>query len=189
MVLYYKATVYFPENFKQIDLNSEKEPNIDYDTVSFIRNDCLIYAEIKPWVIPHELSDNKYVQSEIIKPTIEKVVADIQTVENLFDELRKHEECLCYAKDIGIPLFFKVYNLMEKRKCDPFKKLITLKNVPRRLLKKEYQDLVGIAEFVDQEEGKVPHVQGLNLRDAVEKALTIYNMAERLKEIYFVNLF
>ena len=55
--------------------------------------------------------------------------------------------------------------------------------MPPELVRDDYIPYSELAGFVGQEKQKIPYVEGTTLGEAVERALTIYKMADMLKNI------
>ncbi len=194
MLWYNQATIYFPEWSERFEPSKEFEEEIgkiNGNIVSFTRNGCFVEAQISPHNIPYNLSSDTKIQEEIVKPAIELVTNDIETIEDLFDDLReivregKLQENLFYKKETFCGEWFRVYDYMGSRNGNPFRKLQQFKGLPSKILKSKYVELPILAESVHQPEqkGQAAYVECISLRKAVEKALTIYQMADKLQEI------
>lgn len=189
---YTKATIYLPEWYKRYNQKLKaNEGTLEGWGLSFTRGDYCIHAEIWPYSIPIEFSNNPEIKTKILIPSIEAVVADIKPIEDLLKEFRsfvkagKLQENLFYEKEPVLGESFKFYDYMGSRNGEPFKKLIKFKGIPDQLLKKKYQEFPKLANSICQENGNVPYIQGKTLRESAERALRIYQLSEKLKKINF----
>ena len=192
VILYSSATLFFPEWYKRKDHPTwkfEEDPgSIHGSNVRFTRNNYTVEAKIYPYNIPHIFSDIPEVQRDIVQPAVKIVTADIETVEVLFEDLRALmkqgivQEILYYEKGIADD-GFKVYDYScSERMFEKLKALWDLGN-RKSLVKEDLHDLISMGEPIGQEGDKVPYVEGDSLKEALERALAIYRLKDRIKEI------
>lgn len=189
---YIQAILNFPGTIREEIL--PRRPSVIYDKVRFVRNEFCIEAIIQPYFLLHDLPENTQVQKEVIEPTLKLVSTDLATVDDLLPTLeslaraRIVQDSLIYNRETEGKKF-KVYDYSGTFSGSVdhddrlFARMLLFRGVNKRVVAAENRDLVDMAEYVSQDVGKIPHVEGLTLREAVERAISIYNLAERLRKI------
>jgi len=186
---YTGASVVFPEYFGKKELKVEKGKFDLNNQVTFTHGNMEIEASLKPFYLPGELpKTKKEIQSEIIQPTKDVVLQDIEPCEELIQKLYelakegKHQYDFYFEKtDTGE---FRLFDYCLPIEDQATKKLLALKIVPKdalKWLKPEYEQLAKLAKNVRQEKDTT-YVVGSNLKEAFERALEIYGMAEQIRE-------
>jgi len=204
-ISYTEATVDFPESGwreRRPELRFRKnEIKFENGKIYFIRNNCLIQARVfPPCNVPLGLSRDRTIKTEIVKPALESVVKDLETVDDLFEKLRTLEipdrvgrlqYDFFYERDPSgftpSGFTFRVYDYFSYNDtgAKPFEILKKFNSLPEILLKDEYKTFYRISSFIEQEESRVPYIKESTLRGATEKALMIYGWAEELRKLTF----
>ena len=171
-------------------------PSVSFDTVKFTRNRCYVRARIQPYYLPPDLSENTEVQRTVIKPIVKLVSADLATIDDLLPIL----DSLSHNAIMHGTLFydrapeggaFRVYDQTNfqyyraaERNDRLFGRVLLFKGVDESIIAPANRDLVDKAQNVGQDADKVPHVEGKTLREAFERAISIYQAADRLRKIH-----
>ncbi len=194
-VCYESATVYFPEWYKKASwpvMPSEEKPSISGRTISFSRKGLGITAELFLTSIPKKFSSNPEIQREIVRPAVALVSADLKTIDDLLPVFRNlamngvTQAQIYYTCD-QLAGSFRVYDYSRQPiERLPFERLRALKSVPLVLVKKQFRDLLELAQHVgkpNQDATTLPYVKGNSLREAAERALQIYGWQARLAKL------
>lgn len=159
--------------------------------ISFLRNGYLIRTCLQNYKIPEDLCGDTEIQGRIVKPIIDKVTNDLEKIEDLLPELRKlHND----SKITGVLSYnkgeydqrFKIHDSSYRKEVGLFEKTAKLKGLPKDLLKKDFENLPEIARWI-----AIDRFFGLedicvfdgDFEEAIKKALIIYNLSEKLKDI------
>ncbi len=194
---YYKSvTVEFPEWYaKPFAFPFKKEAGaISGDNVTFTRGKTRFVVKIWPHSIPRQFSDNTAIQDLIVRPAIEMVLADMNTINDLVPKFRrlaraeKMQAQLFYERETISGDWYRVfdYSLSPKALGDrhSFEALLPLKSQNpdkvAKLIMPEHRSLFELVQHVDKEEDHIAYVKGKTLREAAERALQIYRLAPRL---------
>jgi len=198
---YNTATITFPEFFERNpDSLATEEVRVGIsmqggNTINFKWGEYSVSARMAPYNLPEFLWDNERVQMDLLEPVKALVVADLATIDDLLLELReltragKVQDSLYYRRDANLlqdPEWFRVFDYMGSRDGEPFQRMTKLQGIPKVTVREIYRDLHPIAPFVKKPEsagGSVHYVEGNTLKEAVQRALTIYKAADQLKRI------
>lgn len=178
------------------------------DVVTFVRNGSCVEARVKPFYLPTEQAEicsrNPAVQAEVIVPTIQLVSADLATIDSLLPQLQS-----LYRSNVIMSLLefshhpdlspqdsdskYRVYDFSNYsngfRLFDRLKHLVdpdyflSKKEVPLPVM-----DLAALvnSELRDPSLPSLRYVSGPTLKEAVEKAINIYESAGILEVLEFV---
>ncbi len=189
---YHQATLNFPGSISKEILPSK--PYVSFNKVTFIRNEFHIEARIHPYFLPYNLSENPLVQREVIEPAVKLVSTDLETLDKVLpvlEDLAKKgivQNSLIYDREPKGEKF-KIYDYSQtfpesyEREDRLFSRILLFKGQNKRIVATENRDLVDLAQYVSQDTEKYPAVEGKTLREAVDRAISIYNLAERLRKI------
>jgi hypothetical protein len=185
---YTSAMVQFPEWVKKArTLNRSEMPLIiNGNELRFMYGDFLVEARISPHNIPNGLSQSDIIQSEIIKPSIGLITADLKTIEGSLDTLRE------LAKDgvMQSTLHYRNYSLY----CDVIDYSISPTDLFLRLhlLKDQYsgevanisKDLLEVPLINSEPIVTSSFIRKSKLSVAVEKAITVYRSSKAINDLY-----
>ncbi len=202
MITYTMANLCFPRSTKESEEFMSTKPEIVSNKIRFARNGYHVEALIDPFNLPSKMSRIRQVQREIIKPAVSLVSADLETIDDMLPELKRLAEAdiihdsLHYGCGVsdekyeGGPIkIFKVYDYSIPFPTHDglgnklFSRVLWYKGVNERIIPPENRDLIGLAAYVNQENKKLAHVEGNTLRQAVERAVEIYSLSDRLRKL------
>ena len=184
---YTSASIFFPREWGESRLYYEP-PSFVVTRLRFMYKDLGIEAVLQPFHLPAGLTNSPEIDKPIIQPGIELVLADVKPAEGLLNELKTLaaqmvvEEQMAYERSPQ-GNSFRVYDWSRGRTDKPMSTLLLFKGQRSSFLQEGYRDLPAIARDVYQERNKVPHVVGETLQEALQRAIVIYKMNDRLKQI------
>lgn len=197
------VTINFPK-IAPPEYSSFLSPN----RLSFTEEGYPIRAEVTPLSIPQVITDSKPAYEEIMRligvPIIDEVKSEVFSAIDLIKELdekfvqeRLHQKDLFYKKKVdGDNAIVKLYeyhkhsSTREEEFPYLFQKLINLKKINDGLLNPKYVGLHELANALSfgREGHEIPFIQGPTLRQALEKALKVYYLADEIKNVPFNNI-
>lgn len=129
------------------------------------------------------------IKQEFVPQLVECVKNDLNQLYSLMPSLEglvnkgNAPRLLMYSIDDETEGKFKVYDVMNDPNGNTFPTLYQIKQVPKNLLNPRYLDLLPVAANVGKRDEGLAYVQGENLGIAVERAIRIYELANRLRGI------
>jgi hypothetical protein len=161
--------------------------------VHFMRNGLMVDVVTYPYNIPSALSRNIIVKQEIIEPVRESVGINIRTIEyRLIPKLKELNrrgiinDVLRYDIE-GFGREFKIYDASGWNNR-LFQRVLECEN--RQIIPVGLEECVKLARFIktmdmgrDSNEGYYGFIEGDTLKEAVERAITIYSNSEALKKV------
>ena len=179
---YESATVAMPGTLALT--KTDRGPKAVGSSVRFMRNDFYISVNI-----PTGIFESVQIKGDFVQPLADLVSADLETIDALlssFEVLSENGSApkeLMYCRNPQNNSPYKVFDNHSTPPGQVMDILLAIKNTDKRVLNPAYADLLSMAANVSQEEKKLVHVQGNNLNEAVGRAIAIYNLADRLRNI------
>ena len=185
---YDKGRIWFPQDPLKIDLNFFVPPRVYVDELRFKHDDLGIAVRIHPYYLPIGLESGQAIDKQIIEPSIDLVVRDLEPAVKLFEQLRElarsgiTPDSMKYERSPSGDNF-KVFDFSARHQGRPFGALLRIQKSDQLSLQHEYIDSIPVAGIVHQDPRKVAHVEGKTLKDAIERVISMYNIDHRLKDV------
>jgi hypothetical protein len=179
---YESVTLSLPGTLKETPL--DKEILAVGSSVRFCIFDCHISAYVNPGV----QFKNAELKQEYAQPIAQLVTRDLSTIDDLLPKLtelcsqRIAPDQLMYSKEPE-GRWFRVYDCTSTPPGRVFPTMLALRETDRRFLNPALKDLANFPAKLGREEGKIEHVEGNSLRVALNSAIEIYKIAERVRSL------
>jgi hypothetical protein len=177
---YVSATINLPGSITEPLMT--KIPYSVGNSVRFEFNRCNVSAHVGTGIFKEvEIHEN------YLHPLVDLVTRDLKTIEDLLPQLtelykqRKAPEQLMYEN--SDPYTVKIFDCTSTPPGRVFPTMLEIKNTRLKLLDSKYHDLVPLVGNLGKDGDKLVHVKGASLGDALEQAIEIYKLAERIREI------
>lgn len=178
---YASVTMALPGTLKETPLD-EKIEAIG-SSVRFCAFDCHVSA----YIFPGDQWKSAELKAEYARPIAQMVTRDLSTIADLIPQLtelcsqRKAPDQLMYSKEPNG--WFRVYDCTSFPPGQVFPTMLALRETDPRFLNPALKDLANFPAKLGQKDGNIVHVEGNSLRVAVNSAVEIYKIADRIRSL------